>query len=121
MSSALSEPNNQAGKGGVELADFKKIDLRVAKVVDAQEIPGADRLWKLTIDIGTEKKEIVAGIKNFYSREALVGRSVIVVNNLAPAVIRGTESRGMLLAAKDGSTLTLLTPDKDVPAGSIVG
>jgi methionyl-tRNA synthetase len=73
------------------------------------------------IDVGAEKKEIVAGIKSFYAREALLGRSIIVVNNLVPAVIRGTESRGMLLAAKDTATLALLTLDKDLPPGSVVG
>jgi methionyl-tRNA synthetase len=105
----------------IALDDFKKVELRTAKILEAAEIPGADRIWKLLIDVGTEKKEIVAGIKQFYAREALIGRSVIVVNNLAPSVIRGVESRGMLLAAKDGTTLTLLAPDKDMPAGSLVG
>ena len=107
--------------GEVSLADFKKAELRVAKVLDAQEIPGADKLWKLFIDTGVEKKEIVAGIKIFYTRESLIGKSIIVVNNLSPAVIRGTESRGMLLAAKDGASLALLTLDKELPPGSVVG
>lgn len=110
-----------AGPNEIPFEDFKKTDLRVAKILDVQEIPGADRLWKLQIDIGSEKKEIVAGIKKFYSREALIGRSIIVVNNLVPSVIRGVESKGMLLAAKDGPDLTLLTVDKDLPAGSLVG
>jgi len=105
----------------IALDDFKKVELRTAKVLDAQEIPGADRIWKLSIDIGTEKKEIVAGVKAFYTREALIGRSIIVVNNLAPSTIRGVESQGMLLAAKDGTTLSILTVDKDVPPGSLVG
>ncbi len=101
--------------------EFKKVELKTAKILDAQDIPGADRIWKLTVDIGGEKKEIVAGIKQFYTREALVGRSVVVVNNLTPSVIRGVESHGMLLVAKDGTTLSLLTVDKDMPPGSIVG
>ena len=101
--------------------DFKRVELRVAKILDVQEIPGADRLWKLQIDVGSEKKEIVAGIKKFYSREALLGRSIVVVHNLAPSVIRGVESKGMLLAAKDGAELALLGIDKDLPPGSIVG
>ena len=105
----------------ISFDDFKKVELKVAKILDAQEIPGADRIWKLSIDIGAEKKEIVAGIKLFYSREALIGRSVVVVNNLVPSVIRGVESQGMLLAAKDGTTLSLLTIDKEVPPGSPVG
>ena len=101
--------------------DFKKTDLRTAKILEVTEIPGADRLWKLLIDTGAEKKEIVAGIKKFYTREALLGRSIIVVNNLVPSVIRGVESKGMLLAAKDGTELSLLCLDKDLPAGSPVG
>ncbi len=105
----------------LSLEDFKKAELRIAKILDVQEIPGADRLWKLLIDVGSEKKEIVAGIKKFYSREALLGRSIVVVHNLAPTVIRGVESKGMLLAAKDGAELALLRPDKDLPVGSLVG
>lgn len=105
----------------IPLDDFKKVELRTAKVLDAQEISGADRLWKLSIDVGTEKKEIVAGVKAFYTREALIGRSIIVVNNLTPSVIRGVESQGMLLVAKDASTLSILTVDRDVPPGSLVG
>ena len=110
-----------AGHASIALADFKKIDLRVAKILDASEIPGADRIWKLLIDVGSEKKEIVAGIKAFYSKEALIGKCVVIVNNLEPAVIRGVESRGMLLAAKDGGALTILSPEKELPPGSPVG
>lgn len=105
----------------ISIEDFKKIELRTAKILDAQEIPGADKLWKLLIDVGTEKKEIVAGVKSFYPRESLLGKNIIVVNNLARAVIRGTESNGMLLAAKDNGSLTLLTVDKELPPGSVVG
>ena len=101
--------------------DFKKVELRTAKILDAQEIPGADRIWKLTVDVGSGTKEIVSGIKQFYAREALIGRTIIIVNNLIPSVIRGVESHGMLLAAKDSGALSLVTVDKDLPAGSIVG
>lgn len=105
----------------VSLADFKKIDLKVAKILDVQEVPGADKLWKLSIDLGTEKKEIVAGIKASYPKETLVGKSIIVVNNLAPATIRGIESRGMLLAAKDSQGLAVITLDREIAPGSLVG
>ena len=103
------------------LDDFKKIELRVARIVDVQEIPGADRLWKLTVDVGTERKDIVAGIKARYTKESLIDKHIVVVNNLVPAVIRGVESRGMLLAAKDGNSLTLVSPVEPLPAGSVVG
>ena len=113
----------------VSFADFKKNELRVAKILEVTEIPGADRLWKLRVDVGTETKEIVAGIKAFYSPQELLGKSVIVVNNLAPSVIRGVESRGMLLAASvkggpgenDGPRLVLITLDREMPAGTPVG
>jgi methionyl-tRNA synthetase len=103
------------------LEDFKKTQLRAAKILDAQEIPGADRIWRLELDLGSEKKTVVAGIKKFYAREELLGKSVVVVDNLVPTVIRGVESKGMLLAAKDGDRLTLLTTDKEVPPGSPIG
>lgn len=103
------------------LDDFKKIELRVAKILGVEEVPGADRLWRLSIDAGEGPKQIVAGIKTHYSKESLIGRSIIVVNNLQSATIRGVESNGMLLAAKSGAELTLLCLDKDMPAGSIVG
>jgi methionyl-tRNA synthetase len=105
----------------VSLEEFKKIELRTAKIVAVEEVPGADRLWKLTLDTGAEPKTIVAGIKTAYPREALLGKTIVLVNNLEPAVIRGVESRGMLLAAKGPERLTLLTVDADVPAGSLIG
>ena len=105
----------------VSLADFKKIDLKVAKILDVQEVPGADKLWKISVDLGSEKKEVVAGIKASYPKEALLGKSVIVVNNLAPATIRGVESQGMLLAAKDPSGLSIITLDREISPGSLVG
>jgi methionyl-tRNA synthetase len=104
------------------LDDFKKIELRVAKILEVHEVAGADRIWKLLIDVGTEKKEVVAGIKASYpTKESLIGKSVVVVNNLEPAVIRGVESKGMLLAGKDAGTLTLLTLERELPPGSLVG
>ena len=103
------------------LEEFKKLELKTAQILEAAEIPGADKLWKLTIDVGAEKKEIVAGIKTFYTRESLVGKTIVVVNNLAPAVIRGVESRGMLLAAKNGAALSLVSTDQGLPPGSVVG
>ena len=104
----------------ISLEEFKKIELRIAKVLEAEEIPGADRLWRLTVDTGLEKKQLVAGIKQFYSRESIVGRSIVIVNNLSSATIRGVESRGMLLAAKDANGLSILTLDKELSPGSVV-
>lgn len=107
---------------GLPLADFKKCELRTAKILAVDAIEGADRLWRLAIDVGTEKKQIIAGIKKAYpDKEALVGKTIIVVNNLEPAVIRGNESHGMLLAAKDTEKMSLLTLDSELPPGSLVG
>ncbi len=103
------------------LDDFKKIELRIAKILDVREVPGADRIWHLTIELGAESREIVAGVKKHYSRESLIGKYIVVIQNLEPAVIRGVTSHGMLLAAKSGDDLVLLTPDKPIASGATVG
>ncbi len=105
-------------KPPVSYADFAKLDLRVAKVIAAREHPNADKLLLLTIRVGDVEKQIVAGVRAHYPAESLVGRSIVVVNNLEPAVIRGEESNGMLLAASDSAGVTLLTPDRECEAGA---
>ncbi len=105
----------------ISFEDFKKTELRTAKVLSAEEIPGADRLWKLSIEVGPETRQIVAGIKAYYTKESLVGKTIVIVNNLEPAVIRGVESKGMLLAAKGPEGLSLLTLDGSLPSGSVIG
>ena len=104
----------------ITIADFKKSDLRIAKILEVEEIAGADRIWKLQVDVGNEKKQIVAGIKSHYAREALLGKLVVIVNNLTPSMIRGVESQGMLLAAKDDKGLSVLVLDHELPPGSLV-
>ncbi|MBI2871158.1 MAG: methionine--tRNA ligase subunit beta [Candidatus Omnitrophica bacterium] len=104
----------------VTLEEFKKLDLRVATVRSVKDHPNADKLYLLTVDLGDETREIVAGIKPHYRAEELTGKSVIVVCNLEPALIRGVESRGMLLAAKDDRVLGILTLDRDIRPGSRV-
>jgi methionyl-tRNA synthetase len=102
----------------VSFEEFSKIDFRVAEVKQAEKVKGADKLLKLKIDLGSEEREIVAGIAQAYSPEEMVGKKIVVVTNLAPAKIRGIESKGMLLAAKDGEFLSLVCVDKDVKKGS---
>jgi methionyl-tRNA synthetase len=99
--------------------DFLKVDLRVAEIKAVEDVEGADKLYKLTIDIG-EERTIVAGIKLHYSKEELVGKKIAVVANLEPRKLRGTLSHGMLLAAssEDKSSVVLLALDKDIPNGS---
>jgi methionyl-tRNA synthetase len=99
--------------------DFQKTDLRVAEIKTCEDVEGADKLYKLTIDVG-EERTIVAGIKLYYSKEELVGKKIAVVTNLEPRKLRGILSHGMLLAAsnEDKSSVVLLTLDKDIPNGS---
>ena len=104
----------------ISIQDFSEIDLRVAEIKAVEEHPDADKLLVLKIDTGDGEKQLVTGIKNHYSAEELVGKKIIVVNNLAPAVLRGVESQGMLLAARDGDKVVLLTTEKDVGPGSRV-
>ena len=104
----------------IEIADFAKVDLRVAKVLEAERVEGADKLLKLQVDLGTEQRQIVAGIAKQYAPEELVGKKIIVVANLKPAKLRGIESNGMLLAASDTESISILTPLKDVAIGSKV-
>ncbi len=91
--------------------DFGKLDLRIARVIEARPHPNADKLMLLQIDLGEETKQIVAGIRLHYTPEQLVGRLIVVVNNLAPAMLRGEASNGMLLAASSADKVVLLTPD----------
>lgn len=104
----------------ITIEDFTRIDLRVAEIKSVEPHPNADKLLVLKIDVGDgiSGRQVVAGIKNHYKPEELVGKKVIVVNNLAPAVLRGVESQGMLLAAQDNGKIVILTTEKDVKPGS---
>ena len=104
----------------VAYADFAKLELRVAKIVAAREHPNADKLMLLQVQVGEVQKQIVAGIRGHYTPDTLVGKQIIIVNNLEPAMIRGEESNGMLLAATDSanSGVVLVRPDRDCEPGS---
>jgi methionine--tRNA ligase beta chain len=106
----------------ISFDEFVKIDLRVARVLECVAHPNADKLLALRVDLGTEQRQICAGIKGHYDPAALVGRLIIVVANLAPRMMRGLESQGMLLAASnaDHSRVILLQPDADIEPGSKV-
>lgn len=108
-------------KETISFDEFKKLDLKVAKVLTAERVEGATKLLKLQVDLGTEQRQVVAGVAQWYEPEALVGRLVVMIANLAPAKIRGVESQGMLLAAcgPDDSAILLL-PDKEVAPGATV-
>ncbi len=124
----LGRPSNQSGAKPcaepedkvISFEEFKKVEMKVAKVLSCERVAGADKLLRLVIDLGAEQRQIVAGIGKAYEPEALVGRTIIVVANLAPAKIRGVESNGMLLAATGPDGMTLLTLDRDLAPGAVV-
>jgi methionyl-tRNA synthetase len=119
---AQTAPASQAlSKPLITLDDFKKLDLRVAKVVNAENVPRSEKLLKLHIEVGTEKRQIVAGIAQHYKAEEMVGKSIVVVFNLQPAKLMGQESQGMLLAASDSEgKLVILQPAAEISSGSMV-
>jgi methionyl-tRNA synthetase len=109
--------------GVISIKDFQAVELRVGEVKTAEAVPGADKLLKLTVDIGEETRTMVAGIALSYRPEDLIGKNVVVVVNLEPAVIRGVRSEGMLLAGwvkGDDRSITLVTPERALPNGSKV-
>lgn len=105
----------------ISIDDFRNIELRVATVTAAAPHPNADRLLVLTIDLGSEQRQLVAGIRAHYTDQDLIGKQVVVVANLQPASLRGVESQGMLLAASDDQgRLAIVTPEKPVANGAQV-
>ncbi len=104
----------------VSFEDFKKLELIVAQIKEVKEHPNADRLYVLKVDTGSGERQLVAGIRLSYSKEQLVGRRIVMINNLEPATIRGEESQGMLLVASDTEGMSILMTDRDVVLGSVV-
>lgn len=104
----------------ITFEDFKKLEIRIGKILSAQKVEGADKLLKLEVDIGKEKRQLVAGIARYYEPEELINKQIPVLVNLEPRKIRGVESQGMLLAATEGETPILLHPDKEVSPGSLI-
>ena len=109
-------------KDEIEYEDFQKLDLRLGKVVACEEVKRSKKLLKLTVDLGSEQRTIVSGIKTWYQPEELVGKTVTVVANLKPVTLCGVESRGMILCASDpkDTELAFITPAKALPAGWVV-
>ena len=103
----------------ISFEQFKKVDLRVATVIEAEKVEKADKLLKMKINLGAEQRTIIAGIALNYKPEEIVGKQIVVVANLEPAKIRGIESNGMLLAAVvDDNQLTLIVPKTEMPDGT---
>ncbi len=105
----------------ITIDDFRTVEIRVATITTAAPHPNADRLMVLSIDLGGETRQLVAGIRGHYSPEELVGKQIAVVANLQPATLRGVESQGMLLAASDSTgSLALVVPDRPMVPGAAV-
>lgn len=112
----------------IAFEEFKKLELITARIMSVRDHPNADKLFILEVDTGegplnggsaaSGRKEIVAGIKNSYAKIDLVGKDIVMINNLAPAVIRGVESKGMLLAVEDETKISIIVPEKTVKPGS---
>jgi methionine--tRNA ligase beta chain len=102
----------------ISFEEFQKIDLRVGKILEAEKVENSNKLLKLKVDLGDEKRQLVAGIAKFYQPEDLIGREIVVVVNLEPKTLIGIESQGMLLAADFESKPVLLKPDEEVPPGT---
>lgn len=100
--------------------DFKKIDLRIGTILEAERVDGSEKLLKLQVDLGEEKRQVIAGIAKSYEPENLIGKQIVVLVNLEPRSLMGLESQGMLLAAdKDGLPI-ILVPEKEVATGSVI-
>jgi methionyl-tRNA synthetase len=102
----------------ISISEFKKLDLRVAQIINVEEIPNKDKLLKLSLDLGFEKRTIVAGIKPYYEIPDLLNKKIVIIANLEPATIGGIQSNGMLLAASNEKNVILLTIDKDINSGA---
>ncbi|GIW65320.1 MAG: hypothetical protein KatS3mg093_299 [Candidatus Parcubacteria bacterium] len=103
----------------MNIEEFKKIDLRIGKIITAEKVENSENLLRLEVDLGNEWRQIVSGIAKFYSPEELINKEIVIVYNLESKIIKGIESQGMLLAAEDeNGNISLLTPDKPISPGS---
>ncbi len=123
LENTVAPAEKPAGKAEIQYEDFAKVELRAAKIIEAERIPKADKLLRLVVDLGTEQRQILAGIAQQFAPEDIIGKTIVVVANLAPRKMRGLESQGMLLAASPADNAppaALVILDADVPPGSII-
>src|SRR3989338_10893592 len=104
----------------ISFEDFKKLEIKIGKIEGADRVEGSDKLLKLQVDLGSETRQIIAGIGRFHAPEDIVGHEIVVLANLEHRTLLGHESQGMLLAADTGEVPVLLRPDKEVPPGTAV-
>jgi len=104
----------------VPFEEFKKLEIKIAEIETAVPHPNADKLYVLGLKVGENRKTIVAGIRKNYQESELIGKKIVIIDNLEPATIRGVESQGMLLAASNADMLTLLVPERTIESGAVV-
>jgi len=104
----------------ISLEEFKKVELKVGKIVEVKNHPNADKLYVLTIDLGSEKRTVVAGLRQYYKPEELLNKLVVLITNLEPKKLRGVESQGMILAAEKDGKVSLVTVDREIKPGARV-
>ena len=100
--------------------DFKKLEFKIARIKEVNDHPNADKLYVIVLDLGDRTKQVVAGIRNHYKKEDLVGKQAVMVDNLDPVILRGVESQGMILAASDENGMSIIGVDKEMKPGSVV-
>ena len=122
MKDYLKVPKEYLNMTTISYEDWKKLDLRIAKIMDVQEHPKADRLYIIKIDLGTEQRTLVAGLREHYTKEELLGKKVVVFVNLAPVELRGIKSEGMILAAVDKikNKVCIIGPEKETDQGAVI-
>ncbi|MHC4695678.1 MAG: methionine--tRNA ligase subunit beta [Planctomycetota bacterium] len=115
----MSEQTSPLPADTITFGDFTKVRLRIGRVVEASDHPNADKLILLKVDLGDEQRQICAGLRGHYTSEQLLGMNLVIVTNLAPRMMRGVESQGMLLAAvsADRSKVVALSPESDIEPG----
>lgn len=104
----------------VTIEDFKKLEIKIGRVIDAISVPETDRLIQLTIDFGEEKRIVLTAVREFFEPEYFLGKEIPVITNLEPRTFKGVESQGMILAADVDGKPVLIHPEKEVPPGSII-
>lgn len=114
------EKREEGGIKMITFEEFKKLDLRIGKIIQVEDLEGAQKLYKLRVDLGEKEITLVAGLKEFYKKEDLLNREIVVIANLQPATIRGVRSEGMLLAALEDGKPIILIPEKEVTPGSSI-
>ena len=104
----------------ITFPDFQKIKIKICKIIIAEKIPDTKKLLRLEVDLGDEKRQIIAGIANYFDPKDLIGKQVPVIVNLEPKILHGLQSQGMILIVDKGDSLSLLSPEQEVPLGSNV-